>query len=136
MHSLLKGFLISIVLLLGLGLLFFQLGIKQVEELGALFLLVPTFPIIGLALGFAANKIQTKRFLKLLLIGIIMIYSASVFLSTFLILHDNSNTIKDGEIFSSIFFLSTVGFFIYGILVFPFLGMGVFILERWTRPIE
>ena len=136
MHSLLKGFLISMVLLLGLGFLFFLLGLKQVEELGALFLLVPTFPIIGLVLGFAANKIHTKRFLKLLFIGIIMIYSASVFLSTILILEDNSNTLKANEILSYIFFLSSVGFFIYGILVFPFLALGVFILERWTRPIE
>lgn len=136
MHSLLKGFLISMVLLFGLGFLFFQLGLKQVEELGALFLLVPTFPIIGLALGFAANIIYTKRFLKLLFIGIIMIYFASVFLSTFLILQDNSNIIKGSEILSSIFFLSSVGFFIYGILIFPFLALGVFILERWTRPIE
>jgi hypothetical protein len=136
MNSLIKGLLISIILLFTIGILLFLFGIKQLQELGALYLLIPTFPIIGLTLGYAARIFQTKRYAKLLLLGLGLIYLSALLLSTFLILQDDSKSISMSEIPASIFFLSTTGFLIYGILIFPLLAFGVFILERWTRTTE
>ena len=134
MHNLLKGIMVSILLLLGLGIFLNQIGLKEIGELGALVILIPAFPIIGMILGYAATKIKTKRFGKLMLIGIILVYFAAIMLSIILITTDDSNMIKTSEMASSIFFLSTVGFIIYGIAILPFLTLGVFFLERWTRP--
>jgi len=128
--------MVSILLLLGLGIFLNQIGLKEIGELGALVILIPAFPIIGMILGYAATKIKTKRFGKLMLIGIILVYFAAIMLSIILITTDDSNMIKTSEMASSIFFLSTVGFIIYGIAILPFLTLGVFFLERWTRPKE
>ena len=136
MYNLLKGIMVSILLLLGLGIFLNQIGLKEIGELGALVILIPAFPIIGMILGYAATKIKTKRFGKLMLIGIILVYFAAIMLSIILITTDDSNMIKTSEMASSIFFLSTVGFIIYGIAILPFLTLGVFFLERWTRPKE
>ncbi|MBK6608630.1 MAG: hypothetical protein IPO06_15385 [Leptospiraceae bacterium] len=136
MHNLLKGIIVSILLLLGLGIFLYLIGLKEIGELGALTILIPAFPIIGLVLGYAGTKIKTKRFRKLLLIGILLVYCAAIMLSFVLITTDDSNMIKTSEMASSIFFLSTVGFIIYGIAILPFLTLGVFFLERWTRPKE
>ena len=134
MYNLLKGIMVSILLLLGLGIFLNQIGLKEIGELGALVILIPAFPIIGMILGYAATKIKTKRFGKLMLIGIILVYFAAIMLSIILITTDDSNTIKTSEMASSIFFLSTVGFLIYGLAILPFFTLGVFFLERWTRP--
>ncbi|MBP6740025.1 MAG: hypothetical protein KA146_08530, partial [Leptospiraceae bacterium] len=108
MYNLLKGIMVSILLLLGLGIFLNQIGLKEIGELGALVILIPAFPIIGMILGYAATKIKTKRFGKLMLIGILLVYCAAIMLSFVLITTDDSNMIKTSEMASSIFFLSTV----------------------------
>ena len=102
MHNLLKGIMVSILLLLGLGIFLNQIGLKEIGELGALVILIPAFPIIGMILGYAATKIKTKRFGKLMLIGIILVYFAAIMLSIILITTDDSNMIKTSEMASSI----------------------------------
>ncbi len=136
MQNSLKGLLISILLLAGLALVFSQIDMNGIEEIGALLFLIPAFPIIGLLLGYAATKIQTKRFLKLLLLGLLLIYITAVSLSFILIITDDSKMTQGFEILSSVFFLATVGFFIYGIFLIPILLFGIYFLERWTRPKE
>ncbi len=136
MQNLLKGLLISIFPLLGLALVFSQIDVTGIEELGALLFLIPAFPIIGLLLGYAATKIQTRRFLKLFLLGLVSIYIAAIILSFILIITDDSKIIQGFEIVSSVFFLGTVGFFIYGVFLIPILLFGIYFLERWTRPKE
>lgn len=136
MQNLLKGLLISTLLLAGLALVFSQIDMAGIEELGALLFLIPAFPIIGLLLGFVATKIQTRRFLKLFLLGLLLIYIAAIILSFILIITDDSKMIQGFEIISSVFFLATVGFFIYGVFLIPILLFGIYFLERWTRPKE
>jgi hypothetical protein len=136
MQNLLKGLLISTLLLAGLAVAFSQIDMNGIEEFGALMFLIPTFPIIGLLLGYAATKIQTRRFLKLFLLGLLFIYIAAIGLSFILIITDDSKMIQGFEIVSSVFFLATVGFFIYGVFLIPILLFGIYVLERWTRQKE
>lgn len=128
-----KGFLISIFLLLTLGGIFYLTGFDNFFALGALIFLIPAFPLFGILLGHAGTVIQTKRFTKLFFLSIALVYFASFLLSTALVLTDQSEMIKGFEIPRSIFMLATIGFFIYGTVMLPFLILGVFILERWTR---
>ena len=52
MQNLFKGVIISSLLLIGLVVFFYQIGLRELQELGALAFLIPAFPIIGSNFAF------------------------------------------------------------------------------------
>lgn len=132
--STLKGIIVSIFIAIPLlALYIFRTGFVNLDQYGLILFLLPAFLLNGLCLGFAANRIKTKRFVKLTSLGLALIYITSILLSFVLILNDSSKPTSFFEAIASTFFLATVGFVMFSFLLIPVLLIGVFVLERWTR---
>ena len=92
------------------------------------------FPVIGLTLGYAGTRIRARRFLKLLGLGLALVYLTALAIAAALILFDGSGMISGWDVPWSIFYLGSIGSFFYGVFTVPALLVGVLVIERWTRP--
>jgi hypothetical protein len=90
------------------------------------------FAAVGVGLGIGAGRIREKRFRGLALLGLGLVYLAALVAAAVMILADGHTAARDVP--GSIFLLGTVGFGLFAIFTLPALLVGVFLLERWTRP--
>ena len=102
---------------------------------GPIALLVVPFPVIGLALGYAGTRIKARRFLKLFGLGMALVYLTALAIAAALVLFDGSGMISGWDVPGSIFFLGSVGSVLYAVFTVPAVLVGVFLIERWTRPV-
>ncbi len=132
MQNILKGLSVSSIILLLIALFLSSAGVSSLTELGALSFLIPVFPVIGIVLGYGAGRFQTRRYLKLFIMGLGLIFIAGLGLAIFMVFADPSSA-QNSEKAYSVFILSVTGFLIYGTVMVPVLLLGVYILEKWTR---
>lgn len=100
--------------------------------MGAISFLIPVFPVIGIVLGYGAGRFQTRRYLKLFIMGLGLVFISGLGLAIFMVFTDPSS-VQNSEKAYSVFMLSVTGFLIYGTIMVPLLLLGVYILEKWTR---
>lgn len=84
--------------------------------------------LISPLLGWASNKLKKKRFLKLLLIGLVGNWIAILFV---MLIWSNFNINKND--IDSYLFLSLWAFVAYSGFSIPILVPAILIIERWTR---
>jgi uncharacterized membrane protein YfcA len=129
-----NGLLISIIYCIALyGVFFF--GFPFENDLNWKLGLILFMPIIsiGTILGSIARILYEDRFKKLLIIGLFLIYMSSLFYATFMVMSDSTPP-QDGEKIISILLLGSTGFLLYGVLSLPPLLLGVFLIEKTTKP--
>ncbi|MCX6549638.1 MAG: hypothetical protein NTY02_01295 [Acidobacteria bacterium] len=134
-RPMLKGLALSFVLLgLFLGVLYAVLDLWGPPSTLLAFAAAP-FPVIGMALGYAAGRLRTRRFRKLFGLGVLFVYVTALGAAAIMMLGDASGRQEPVvTIIGSIFWLGSVGFVLYAFVTVPLLLLGVFVLERWTRP--
>ncbi|MBI5538758.1 MAG: hypothetical protein HY951_01765 [Bacteroidia bacterium] len=93
-----------------------------------LFPLIAVSLIICPVLGWASNKIKKKRFLKLLLIGLVANWIAILLV---MLMWSKFNINKND--IDSFLFLSLWAFLAYSGFSIPILVPAVLIIEKWTR---
>ncbi|MCB1142622.1 MAG: hypothetical protein KDK54_10310 [Leptospiraceae bacterium] len=130
----LKGLLISILYCIAALVVFF-LGYPYQNELDPKILVPLLVPIlaIGLILGGVATQIYTDRFKKLFIVGLFLDYLASLFYAALMVLSDQGIE-ESSEVVISILMLGSTGFLMLGVLTIPPLLLGVFLIEKISKP--
>ena len=129
-----QGLVVSLVLYVAvMGALLAVIG-GDAWSVAPIALVAVPFPAIGLTLGYAGTRIRARRFLKLFGLGLALVYLTALAIAAVLILLDGSGMISGWDIAWSIFYLGSIGSFFYGVFTVPALLVGVFVIERWTRP--
>lgn len=116
------------------AVLFFGYPFQNEFQKQYLFFLFTPILLIGTILGAIGKKIYTHRYKKLFLIGLILIYLASLVYASLMVFTDHSSMLVGGEKIFAIFKLATTGFFLFGFFTIPLLALGVFLIELWTHP--
>lgn len=124
-------FFITIIIFPTFGSLITKgIGLKKIIS-DSIIMVLPALLIIipfGLILGWMTTKLKKRRLILLLLTGI-LIYLLSIFLA--LISHSGISILGEGV--GTLILIVLWAFLAYFMFVVPFLFLGIFILERWTR---